>query len=92
MLKAFFFDIAPWIAYGFFAIAPLIQAWRLYQRKTSQDVSLGYFGLSIAAQMLLVPRLATVTGDTLVLVGHLFSLAAGVFTYCVAVYYRKKNP
>jgi hypothetical protein len=89
MLKAFLFDIAPWIAYAFFAIAPLFQTWRLYKRKQSGDISLSYFFLAIAAQTLLVPRLIAVTNDSLVLTGHLFSLATNVLAFAATLYYRR---
>lgn len=91
MLKAFFLDIAPWIAYGFYVIAPMFQTARLIKRKQSADVSLSFLLTSVLASVILVPRLILVTKDTLLIAGHLASLTAGAVVYIVALYYRKKD-
>ncbi len=89
MIKVFFLEIAPWVAYAFFVIAPIVQTWRLYKRKTSHDISLSYFILSIAAQTLLVPRLINITNDSLLLTGHLVTLGTNLIVLVAAIYYRQ---
>lgn len=89
MFKTFFFDIAPWLGYGFFIIAPLIQAWRLHKRKQSGDISISYFLLLLLSQALLIPRLYQ-TADTTLLFGHLATVAANLVALAVTLYYRKK--
>jgi uncharacterized protein with PQ loop repeat len=91
MLKAFFLDIAPWIAYAFFVIAPLIQTGRLIKRKQSDDISLGFLALGLLAQLVLIPRLIVITNDPIVLIGHLASTTAGAVVLIVALKYRTKK-
>ncbi|MDO8601567.1 MAG: hypothetical protein Q7R62_00330 [bacterium] len=91
MIKAFFFDIAPWVAYAFFVIAPLIQTAHLIRRKQSGDISLSFLSLSLVAQLVLIPRLISITQDSLILIGHIASTTAGMIVLLAALYYRKHS-
>ncbi|HLT11176.1 MAG TPA: SemiSWEET family transporter [Micromonosporaceae bacterium] len=71
----------------FMAISPLLQIRQMWRRKSSEDVSLGYFGVLLPGFALWIAY-GTVRADWALVVPNTVALLVGGTTVLVAQYYR----
>jgi len=69
------------------AISPLLQIRQMWRRKSSEDVSLGYFGVLLPGFALWIAY-GTVRADWALVVPNTVALLVGGTTVLVAQYYR----
>lgn len=71
------------------AVSPMLQIRRMWQRRSAEDVSLGYFGVLLPGFALWVAY-GSLRSDWALIIPNLVALLVGGSTVAVAIYLRRR--